>query len=43
MEHLTEFYPAFKQVGVKKTGGKGCAIICKDNEDHPRTCGENLL
>lgn len=29
MENLTEFYPAFKQVGLKKTGGKGCAIICK--------------
>ena len=28
MEHLTDFYPAFKQVGLKKTGGKGCAIIC---------------
>lgn len=32
MENLTEFYPAFKQVGLKKTGGKGCAIICKDND-----------
>ena len=38
MEHLTEFYPAFKQVGVKKTGGKGCAIICKDNDYECKRC-----
>jgi len=38
MEHLTEFYPAFKQVGLKKTGGKGCAIICKDNDYECKNC-----
>ena len=37
MEHLTDFYPAFKQVGLKKTGGKGCAIICKDNDYECKT------
>ena len=38
MENLTEFYPAFKQVGLKKTGGKGCAIICKDNDYECKSC-----
>ena len=38
MEHLTDFYPAFKQVGLKKTGGKGCAIICKDNDYECKNC-----
>ena len=38
IENLTEFYPAFKQVGLKKTGGKGCAIICKDNDYECKSC-----
>lgn len=38
MENLTEFYLAFKQVGLKKTGGKGCAIICKDNDYECKSC-----
>lgn len=38
MENLTEYYPAFKQVGLKKTGGKGCAIICKDNDYECKNC-----
>lgn len=32
MENLTEFYPAFKQVGLKKTGGKVSERKVKHNK-----------
>ena len=29
MENLTDFYPAFKQVGLKKAGGKAAPLSAK--------------
>ena len=38
MDNLTEYYPAFKQVGLKKAGGKGCSIICKEYDYECKSC-----
>lgn len=34
MANLTQYYPAFKQVGLVKVGGKCCDLICQEQ------CGE---
>lgn len=38
MEHLTEFYPAFKQVGLSKAGGKCCDLICQEQAGECKDC-----
>ena len=38
METLTEYYPAFEQVGLKKEGGKCCELICHERAYECKGC-----